>query len=303
MTRPVQRILIGGASGLIGSGLVSAARRQSIEVTRLVRQRTVDADEITWNPGDETGAVDPSQLEGFDAVVHLSGASIARRWTAQYRQELANSRVGSTRILCRVLPSLRKPPRVVVVASGLGIYGDRGDEILTEQSRPGTGFLAELSLAWEGATRPVAEAGISVVHLRFGVVFDLDGGALARMLPAFRMGLGGRLGSGQQWMSWISLRDALRAILFLVNRDDSAGPFNICSPGAVTNREFTRALAGAVRRPAVLPVPAAALRLMFGTMADQTLLASQRAMPQSLAEAGFTFEDEEIGATLRALLG
>ena len=303
MTKSIQRVLIGGASGLIGSALAATARRQSIEVTRLVRRPASDATEIAWNPADGANAVNPSLLEGFDGVVHLGGASVARRWTAQHKGDIVDSRVASTRALCSALASTRNRPKVLIVASGVGIYGNRGDEILTEQSAPGSGYLAELSVAWEAAAKAAVEARVRVVHLRLGVVLDRDGGALAKMLPVFRLGLGGWLGSGHHWMSWISLGDVLRAIFFLMDRDDLAGPFNGSSPNPVTNRDFTRALAHAVHRPALLPVPGAALRLIFGELADEALLASQRVLPQRLLQAGFVFADEEIGATLRALLG
>ena len=272
---------------------------------RLVRGQHAPApDAIAWNPGDATSPVNPAQLEGFDAVIHLSGADIARRWTSSYKREIVASRVGSTRALSTALNALTRPPRVLLVASGVGVYGtDCDDAIMTEESPSGPGFLAEVCRAWEDASRTAGDAGIRVVAMRFGVVLASDGGALRKMLPAFRLGIGGRLGSGDQWMSWISLRDLVRAVFFLAARDDLSGAFNLTAPNPVTNRSFTRALAGAVHRPALLPVPRTALRMIFGEMADETILASQRVIPERLQQAGFRFEDEEVGPTLRALLG
>ncbi len=243
------------------------------------------------------------ELEGFDAIIHLSGANIAQRWSAEYKQEIVTSRVASTQALCEALAGVQRRPRVLLCASATGIYGDRGDEILTEESEAGSGFLAETCKAWEQATKRAGDLGIRVVHLRFGVVLSREGGALKKMLPAFRWGLGGRLGSGRQWMSWISLRDVVRAIFFLMEREDLAGAFNLTAPNPVTNATFTKQLGDALHRPAVMPIPVAALRLLFGEMADATLIASTRVLPQRLDAAGFRFEDSEIGPTLHALLG
>ncbi len=301
MAKIGRRILISGGSGLIGSAVQREARERGMEVTTLVRRhRQVQGRAIYWNPG--TG-VHPMALEGFDAIIHLSGATVARRWTEKYRREIVKSRVGTTRTLCEALANVRQRPRVLVCASAVGIYGDRGDEVLTENSGPGAGFLAETCQAWEAAVEPARQAGIRVVHTRFGVVLSREGGALAKMLPVFRLGLGGRLGSGQQWMSWIGVRDAVRAMFFLMERDELAGAFNVTASESVTNAEFTKALGKAVHRPAALPVPAGVLRLIFGAMADETLLASQRVLPQRLTDAGFVFEGAEIGTVLHTLLG
>lgn len=299
-----KRILVSGASGLIGSALRAAAPAESAEVVSLVRTRRPDhRGAIYWNPDNLDYSVHPVQLEGFDAAVHLSGANVSHPWSNQYRDEIVNSRVNSTRALCELLAEVRQRPSVLLCASAVGIYGDRGDEILTECSSPGTGFLAETCQAWEAAASRAREAGIRVVNLRIGVVMSLNGAALAKILPIFRAGLGGRLGSGKQWISWVTLRDVVRAIFFLMNRDDVRGAFNLTAPSPVTNRHFTYALARAVHRPALLPVPKVALRLVFGRMAKETVLASQRALPRRLQEAGFQFEDEEIGMALRSLLG
>jgi uncharacterized protein len=298
-----KRILVSGASGLIGSALVNAARSASADVVRLARgHRASGPGAIYWNLNKPKNAVHPVALEDFGAVVHLSGANIAQRWTEEYRREIVNSRVGSTAALCATLAQVRRPPRVLLCASAVGLYGDRGDEVLNEQSAPGSGFLAETCAAWEAATKAACEVGIRVVHLRFGVVLDRQGGALKKMLKPFRLGLGGTLGSGRQWMSWITLRDAIRAILLLMEEDSLMGAFNLTAPNPVTNRTFTHALAHAVHRPALLPVPAAALRLLYGGMADEGLLASCRVLPKRLQQAGFRFEDSEIQTALAALL-
>ncbi len=261
------------------------------------------AEELTWNPGTNPAVADTALLEGFSAAVHLSGASLAaRRWTAAYRRELTASRVDSTRALATLLAGLRRPPRVMLVASAVGIYGDRGDELLDEASTPGKGFLAGVCAQWEAAARPAVEAGIRVVHLRFGVVLGPGRGALAQMLPVFWLGLGGKLGSGRQWMSWISLADAIDAIVFALQTPELAGPVNLTAPAPVTNAEFTRALARQLRRPAILPAPAFALRLAFGEMADEVLLASVRAVPTKLLAAGFRFAHAGLGEALAAAI-
>lgn len=297
------RVLLGGASGLIGSAVHRAAREKGIDVQTLVRRhRDVRAGSIYWNPAQTAQGLHAASLEGFDAVVQLSGATIARRWSREYRETIVSSRVRSTRVLCEALAKVRRPPAVLLCASAVGIYGSRGDEILTEESTPGSGFLAETCQAWEAAAQPARDLGIRVVHLRFGLVLSLAGGALAKMLPVFQLAMGGKLGSGRQWMSWISERDLVRAVFFLMERQDLARAFNLTAPHPVTNAEFSKALARAVRRPALFPAPAAALRLAFGEMADQTLLASQRALPMRLESAGFRFEDAEINAALHALL-
>jgi hypothetical protein len=274
-----------------------------MEVVRLVRDyRAARPGSIYWNFKNSLVVAHPVELEGFDAVVHLGGATVAQRWTSKVRRSIFSSRVEATRALSGRLAMGRRPPRVMLCASAIGFYGDRGEELLTEQSSAGSGFLADTCTAWEAATQPATDAGIRVVHLRFGIVLDRNGGALRKMLRPFRLGLGGRLGSGHQWMSWVSLPDVIRAIFFLMDRDDLSGAFNITSPNPVTNQAFTRALAQAVHRPAIFSVPATGLRLAFGAMADEGLLASSRAVPQRLQQAGFTFENGEIRTTLQALL-
>lgn len=297
------RILISGASGMIGSALAQAARAEEWDLVRLVRTPAGEApNAVLWNPADVANPLDPARLENFDIVVHLSGANVAHRWTPEFKQEIVKSRVGSTQALCSALARTRNRPRVLLCASGSGIYGNRGDEILTEQSAPGSGFLADLCRTWEEATRPASDAGVRVVHLRCGIVLDPAHGALPAMLPPFRLGVGGWLGSGRQWMPWIVLEDAIRAILFLAARNDLAGPFNVGSPHPVTNREFARSLAHALHRPALFPVPGFVLRLGFAEFADEALLASQRMVPQRLVDAGFALKQPEIETALQALL-
>lgn len=293
------RILISGASGLIGSAL---ARRlaASHEIVRLVRGKTAGVREIVWNP--EEGILDAGPLENIEAVVNLAGENIASgRWTAAKKSRIRASRVDGTSLLARTLANLPSPPRVFVSASAIGFYGDRGSEELDESSGAGFGFLAEVCRAWEAATAPAAEAGIRVVLARFGVVLAREGGALARMLPLFRFGLGGQLGSGRQYMSWIALEDAVGAISFLLENASLHGPVNITSPKPVTNRHFTTLLGRVLRRPTFMHAPAWALRFALGEMADEMLLTSTRALPRRLLESGYRFAKPELETTLREL--
>lgn len=303
MTDPSTRILLGGASGLIGSALVRMWAGDQIHPTLLVRRKTSSEHEISWDPSSDSPVSDPDLLEGFDAVVHLSGASIAaHRWTGKYKREIVDSRVVSTRKLVNLLRMRKRPPKVLLCASATGIYGSRGEEILREDSAPGTGFLAETCKAWEDAANEARQAGIRVVPLRFGVVLTAEGGALTKMLPPFRLGLGGKLGSGRQWMDWITLRDVTRVITYLLENESVSGPVNMTAPHPVTNEEFTRALGHALHRPAIFTVPAFALRIGLGEFADEGLLASVRAIPERLTSAGFIFQDTEIGPALRSIL-
>lgn len=295
------KILISGAGGLIGSAAVKSFGQAGHQVTRLVRSEPGPG-EIGWDPA--AGRLDPVALEGFDAAVHLAGENIAAgRWTQEKKARIRDSRVQGTGLLSRALAGLDDPPKIFASASAVGYYGDRGDQPLDEASRPGTGFLAEVCRDWEAATRPAAEAGIRVVPVRFGAVLAPHGGALAKMLPAFRVGLGGRLGSGRQYISWITLDDAAGAIGYVLATDTIQGPVNLVAPGPVTNRQFTATLARVLRRPAFLPAPAFALRIAFGQMAEQLLLASQRAVPRRLLDAGYQFHDPELEAALRSMLG
>jgi uncharacterized protein len=295
--------ILSGASGMLGAALNRALTARAISTVQLVRRVPAAEGQLQWNPGADHPIENPAALDGAAGAIHLSGASVAaHRWTEAYRRELAVSRVDSTRRLATVLSGLQRPPKVFIVASAIGIYGDRGDEVLDETSAPGTGFLADLCQQWEAAAAPAVQAGIRVVHLRFGVVLGPGEGALRQMLPPFRLGLGARLGSGRQWMSWVSLRDAVSAIQFAAECPDLAGPLNVTAPNPVTNAEFTRVLGQQLRRPAFLAVPEFALRMMFGQMADEALLASARAYPVKLQAAGFRFSFPEIRVALEKAL-
>jgi uncharacterized protein (TIGR01777 family) len=289
----MQSVLMSGSSGLLGRAIGAALRTKSIGILSLVRHASERPDEIKWQP--EAGHISkPETLEGIDAAIHLSGASLAgHRWSKEYKRELVESRVTSTRVLAEALARLKRRPSVLITASAVGFYGDRGDEIVDEESPAGRGFLAELCQAWEQAAQPAQDAGIRVAHLRFGVVLSRSGGALGQMLPLFKAGLGGRLGNGRQWMSWVSEADVIGAMLFVLNAEgrgaDLSGPVNVVAPQAVTNSEFTRQLGRALHRPTLLPAPAFALRLAFGEMANAALLASTHVVPCQLINAGYTF--------------
>jgi uncharacterized protein (TIGR01777 family) len=300
-----ERVLLTGSSGLIGTSLVRSLMQNRISTITLHRRPSAQRTEASewWDPYAATPVNRPEGLEGITAAVHLSGANLAgRRWTSAYKGEISRSRVTPTHALAKLLAGLRSKPEVLVCASAIGIYGNRGDEELSEASQPGTGFLPGLCAAWEEAARPAEDAGIRVVHLRLGVVLSPQGGALKQMLPIFRAGLGGRLGNGRQWISWIALPDVIRVIEFVFQRRNISGPVNLVAPNPVTNLEFTRSLARALRRPAALPVPAFALRLAFGEMAEATILQSERVVPARLSAAGFEFEYPKLDAALRAIL-
>jgi uncharacterized protein (TIGR01777 family) len=290
------RAAITGATGFLGRALTSQLGEQGWETLPISRSsRTA----IPWSP--EGGFSDAEALRNLDVVIHLAGESVVGRWSAEKKQRVWDSRVISTQAIAKQLADL-PAPKTFVVASAVGYYGDRGDETLTEDSDAGQGFLAKLAVAWEAAAEPARQAGHRVVHLRTGIVLSPDGGALAQMLPIFRLGLGGRLGSGRQYMPWISLRDWVAMAVRAVSDESWIGPFNLTAPSPVRNAEFTRALAKALRRPAVFAVPRFALRAIYGEFADEGLLASQRAIPAKALQAGFSFQDEEIDATLERLL-
>ncbi len=303
-TQPTgQRVLLSGASGMVGSALRAALVQRGDRVVQLVRREPAGASEIRWDPAAAIPA-EAGALEGFDAVIHLSGANLAaRRWTADYRREIVASRVDSTRALTTALVGLRQKPRTFLAASAIGFYGDRGEEMVDENSRSGSGFLAEMCRAWEDAAAPAEAAGIRLAHLRFGVALAAHDGALAKMLPLFRLGLGGRLGSGKQWISWIALGDLVAAALFVLDSSEIAGAVNLTSPQPVTNAEFTRVLGRVLHRPAVLPAPRLALRVMLGPMADEALMLSTRVVPAKLLDAGFQFAYLEIEGALRMVIG
>lgn len=296
------RILVSGATGLIGSALVRHLTTGGDEVTRLGRSQPRPGEAaIRWDPA--AGTLEPADLEGFDAVVHLAGESIAGgRWTAAKKARIRDSRVRGTGLLAESLARSTSPPRVMLSASAIGFYGNRGDEALDEDSPPGSGFLAEVCRDWEAAARPALEAGIRLVHLRTGLVLSPAGGALAKMLLPFRLGLGGRIGGGRQYVSWITLDDEVEAIRHVLLTDSLAGPVNLVAPGPVTNRELTRALGRVLRRPTLLPAPSFALRIMLGEMAGALLLSGARVLPRRLLDAGFRFRDPELEGALERLL-
>jgi hypothetical protein len=262
-----------------------------------VRDAPTSDSDIPWDTRHET--IDAAKLIGVDAVIHLAGENLAQRWTTAVRRRIRDSRVDGTLALARTLASMDKKPRVLLSGSAIGIYGSRGDEVLDESSSTGNDFLAEVCTAWEAATKPASEAGIRVVLLRTGIVLSRDGGALAKMLLPFRLGVGGRLGSGHQWMSWISIDDYPRVVRFLLSDEKLSGPVNIVAPNPVTNKEFSATLARVLGRPSLFGVPKFALELAFGDMAEDTVLASQRVIPRRLLEAGFDFQHSTLESALR----
>ncbi|HEX8802680.1 MAG TPA: TIGR01777 family oxidoreductase [Acidimicrobiales bacterium] len=297
------QIAVTGATGLIGTALTAALRAEGHDVRPVVRRPSDEPGAVRWDPA--AGEIDAAGLEGLDAVVHLAGAGIGdRRWTAARKQEILSSRTRGTGLLARTLAGLDRPPAVLLSGSAVGVYGDRGDEELTEASPPGEGFVADVVRAWEAAAAPAAEAGIRTVFLRSGLVLAGHGGILPRMALPFRLGVGGRLGSGKQWLSWISIDDEVAAIRFLASAQEVSGPVDLVAPGAVTNAELTAVMGRVLHRPTLVPVPAVGLRLALGReMADQLLFISQRVRPAVLTGAGFTFRHPDLETALRAVLG
>src|SRR5688572_21004506 len=293
------KIVVSGASGLIGSSLVPALRTAGHDVIRLVRREPSSADEVRWDPA--AGEIDSARLEGVDALVNLSGENLAKRWTESRKREILNSRVQSTDLLAQTASALEPKPSAFVLASAVGFYGDRGDEILTEESSGGTGFLADVVRAWEAAADPARAAGIRVVHLRQGIVLSQRGGALKPMLLPFRLGVGGRVGSGEQWWSWVAMDD-LKAAYAYALRSDIGGAVNLTAPNPTTNEQFTEALGKSLHRPTVLPLPGFAARALFGEMGKTMLLGGQRVLPARLQDAGFTFEAPTIDAGIARAL-
>lgn len=289
------RIGVTGASGFVGQRLVPALRAAQHDVVRI--GRGADSD-VRWNPA--AGTIDAAGCRGIDVFVHLAGANVGERWTPAHRREIRDSRVLGTALIARTAAALMPRPGVLICASAVGIYGDAGDVVLDEGSPLGRDFLADTGREWEAAADPARQAGIRTVHLRFGVVLSRRGGALARMLPVFLLGGGGRLATGRQWMSWISMEDAVGAVQFALERGTLVGAVNAVAPSPVTNAEFTDTLARVVHRPALFPVPALALNLMFGEMAQGTLLASQRVIPRQLLAAGYAFRHATLEPALRA---
>jgi uncharacterized protein (TIGR01777 family) len=294
-------VAVTGSHGLIGTALLRRLRANGHRVVRLVRGDPEGSDDVRWDPA--AGTIDAAGLEGIDAAVHLAGAGIGdRRWTAARKRLIIESRTHGTDLLARTLAGLAHPPKVLLSGSAVGFYGNRGAEELTEESGPGNDFPAQVCRAWEGATAPAEESGIRVVHLRTGIVLARHGGVLGRLLLPFKLGLGGRIGSGEQYTSWITLDDHLSAQLRLLESDTIRGPVNVCSPNPVTNAEFTRALGAALHRPTLLPTPLLPLKLVFGAELVKVLTEGQRVLPRVLEQSGHTFAHAQIDDALRAVL-
>lgn len=292
-------ILVSGASGPIGSALVSALTTAGHRVSRLVRRPPAGPGEVQWDP---MQAVPPEKVSGYDAVVHLSGESIASHWDQKKRQAIRDSRIISTRHVAQALAQCAAKPRVLITASAIGFYGNRGQEMLTENSTPGYNFLGMVCREWEKATEPAKEAGIRTVHLRIGIMLSLAGGALKQMVKPFRFGLGGIIGNGKQYWSWVAIEDVVGAMQHALTHEGLSGPVNVVSPNPVTNIEFTRAIAQVVRRPALFPLPPFAVRLFFGQMGEELMLASARVLPTKLEASGYKFRYPELKPALVDIL-
>jgi uncharacterized protein len=295
------KIAIAGASGLVGSALIPILQSDGNEITRLVRSAP-KAGEIEWHPNQD--ALDAKTLQGFDVIINLAGENIAAgRWSDEQKRKIRDSRVNGTHLLSEAIAQMSRKPRVFVCASATGIYGDRGDEILNEQSDSGGGFLAGVCREWEKATEPAGKSGVRVVNLRFGPILAREGGMLTKLLTPFKMGMGGKVGSGKQYISWIALDDAVSAIKLALNDESIRGPLNVVSPNPVTNEEFTKTLGHVLNRPTALAMPAFAARLAFGEMADEMLLVSQKVLPKRLNDAGFQFQYPELEGAFRKYVG
>jgi len=293
------RILVSGGSGPIGTALLPALKTSGCAVTRLVRGAATGADQIVWNPTQPLAA---DSVSGFDAVIHLAGETIVGRWTEAKKRRILDSRRQGTGHLAEAVAKAAQRPRVFLSASAVGYYGNRGDEILREDSPSGGGFAAEICRQWEAAAQPAAAAGVRTVQMRLGVVMSGKGGALQKMLPPFRLGLGGRLGDGRQWWSWVSVDDVASAILHVLNHVELQGPVNTVAPQPVTNADFAKTLASVIQRPALFPMPAFAVRLVFGEMGEELFLASQRVEPAKLAASGYHFKHPELQKALEDIL-
>lgn len=299
----ISRILMSGASGLVGSALVSSLEASGAQITRLTRGGTVagtaSEGQVRWDPKQP---ISPETVSGFDAVIHLAGESIVGRWTPAKKANIRESRILGTRNLSQALARAKQKPQVFVCSSAIGYYGDGGDAVLNEESLPGTGFLPDVCREWEAATQEAAQADIRTVQIRTGIVLSAKGGALAKMLLPFKMGAGGRLGNGRQWMSWIDMQDMVGAIRHILKTDLLQGPVNLVAPKPVTNGEFTRTLASVLSRPAIFPMPAFAARLVFGEMGQAVLLEGQRVEPAKLVASGYPFRFRELRASLESIL-
>ena len=293
-------IAISGSSGLIGTALAAALVRDGHVVKHLVRREARDSNEIMWHP--ERAEIDAERLEGVDVVVNLSGEPLDQRWNGEVKRRIRESRVKATTLLATTIAAMQRKPTAMLSGSAIGIYGNRGDELLDERSATGSGFLAEVCREWEASTRVAEDAGVRVVHLRTGLVLARYGGLLAKLLTPFRLGVGGKLGSGRQWMSWIALEDWVGALRFALSHDEIVGPVNLAAPNPTTNADFTHAVANELHRPAAIAVPAFALKIAFGEMANEAALASQRATPAALLRAGYTFTLPALEQALASIL-
>jgi uncharacterized protein len=293
------KILVSGSSGLIGTALLRALQTSGYEVACLVRGATSGNGRVGWDPARPLA---PESVSGFDAVVHLAGESIVGRWTEAKKRRIRESRVQGTRNLAEGLAAAPQRPRLLISASAIGYYGDRGEENLREDSSSGNGFLPEVCREWEAAAEPAAKAGIRTVQMRFGLVLSASGGALQEMLPPFRMGVGGNMGNGRQWWSWVDIDDLVGAIQHVIKTDALRGPVNVVAPSPVRNAEFTKTLASVLSRPAIFPMPAFAARMVFGQMGDELLLASQRVEPAKLMASGYAFQKPDLRRALSAIL-
>ena len=294
------KVAIAGASGLVGSALIPALKSMGAQITRMVRSKP-RAGELEWHPNNDE--LSPDSLSGFDTIINLAGENIAGgRWTDDQKRKIRESRINGTHLLSEAIARLSPKPRVFLCASATGIYGDRDDEVLDEQSESGGGFLAGVCREWEEATKPAIQAGVRVVNLRLGPILAREGGMLAKLLTPFKMGMGGKVGSGRQYISWIAIDDVIQAIKLAIEDASIHGALNVVSPNPVTNEEFTKTLGHVLNRPTALGIPPFAARLAFGEMADEMLLASQKVIPKKLANAGFVFKYPELEPTLKHLL-
>ena len=296
------RVLVSGSSGLIGSALVTRLRAEGHDVVRLVRRAPSGPDEVRWDPS--AGTLDAAALGAVDGIVHLAGEGLGeKRWTPEQKQKIRSSRIDGTRLLAETAAALDPKPSVFVCGSAVGYYGLRGDEVLTEASTPGTGFLAELVVDWEAAAQPVVDAGVRTVFLRTGIIIAPKGGALGRLLPFLKLGIGGKLGRGDQWWSWITLEDEVRLIVHALTSPALSGPVNATAPQPATNEDIVKTAGRVLGRPTVLPVPKFALSLvMGGELTEQMILAGQRALPKVAEASGFTFSHPDVESGLRAML-
>lgn len=291
----ISRILVSGVSGPIGAALLPSLKTRGYDVTRLVRGSATGEDQVAWDPAKP---ISPEMVSGYDAVVHLAGESIVGRWTKTKKIKIRGSRVAGTTTLAEALAAAEHKPQVFVCSSAIGYYGDRGSEVLNEQSKPGVGFLADVCREWEAATQAASNAGIRTVQMRTGVVLSPKGGALGKMLTPFKLGVGGRIGDGQQWMSWIDVQDMVGAIHHMLKSDLLQGPVNMVAPKPVKNVEFAKTLGSVLSRPAILPMPAFAVKLAFGEMGETVLLSSQRVEPTQLVMSGYPFRFTDLRASL-----